>query len=134
VTRLFVGILMSIVLSTIVVVAISKPLHAVLSDICDTERRSRFWQIFTGIMLYVTPMLAVIVVGVGIGSAGAVALFDVSYLRGILGSTLASLLVTLLALGSQIANSPARAAVRPLRPADRGSIWNEGGPLPPQAT
>lgn len=102
---LVVGILFAAVISTIIVIAISGPLHAVLSDICDSERRSRFWQIFTGLMLYLTPMLAVIVFGLD-NASDATGLLEIGFLRHILGSALAGAFAALLGIALQLTRGP----------------------------
>src|SRR5262245_18645182 len=102
---LVVCILVGAVISTIVVIAISGPLHAVLSDICDSERRSRFWQIFTALMLYLTPLLAVIVFGLASASDDT-GVLEIGFLRRILGSALAGAFAALLAIALQLTRAP----------------------------
>ena len=122
---LLLGTLVSIVISAAAVAAISKPLHAVLSDICETERRSRFWLRFTNVMLFLTPMLAVTLFGVE-ETAISIAQVDVNVIRRILGSALASLFVALLGIAVQLTRIPSRGPGRTdPRPLGRGS-WVEG--------
>ena len=93
-TALIVAIVIALIVGTTAVVTISGPLHALLSDICDTERRSRFWQTFTNLMLYLTPLFAVVVLGLAGVSEDSV--LGVTFMRRILASALAGTLGALL--------------------------------------
>jgi hypothetical protein len=48
---------LSLVISSILVTAIAKPLRAVLEQLCPGANAASFWVSFTAVMLYVTPLL-----------------------------------------------------------------------------
>ena len=122
---LITGLLFSAFIGTIAVVAISGPLHAVLSDICDTERRSRFWLNFSNLMLYLTPMLSVLAFGLSDTSYG-VNVLDPAFVRGILSSALAGTFAALIGIAFQLARAPTRRpAPLPLRAGER-ALFDDG--------
>jgi len=49
--------LVSLVLSTALVVVLSRPLEAILAQLCPSADASRFWVAFTSVMLYIAPLL-----------------------------------------------------------------------------
>ena len=51
------AILMSLLVSTAVVGAISQPLARALNHICKAEGDIRFWSAFTAVMLFVAPLM-----------------------------------------------------------------------------
>jgi nitrate reductase NapE component len=119
-----VGILVSIVISTIVIAAISGPLHALLGDVCESERRSRFWKVFLNVILFLTPMLAVIVVGLAGVSDGTVVL-DAGFLRRVLGSVLAGVFVALVVIAFRLTRTPSARQYGPHRAANAQQFWGE---------
>jgi nitrate reductase NapE component len=100
-----VALLLSITVSTIVIAAVSRPLHALLADVCESERRSRFWKVFLNLILYLTPMLAVIVVGLA-GTSDATVVLDAAFLRRIIGSVLGGVFVALIAIAFRLTRMP----------------------------
>lgn len=118
---LLLGTLVSILVSTAAVAALSRPLHAVLSDICETERRSRFWLRFTNLMLFLTPLLTVILFGMD-GTPVPFDQVDVTIVRRVLGSTLTGLFVALLGIGFKITRVPSRTRSE-VRPLGRGTLF-----------
>ena len=56
-TYFLAAILMSLLVSTGVVAAITRPLARALNHICKSEGDIRFWGAFTGVMLYITPLM-----------------------------------------------------------------------------
>lgn len=43
-----------------VVASLWRPLYAILLDVCGTEAHARFWRSYTGIMLLLVPLVAVL--------------------------------------------------------------------------
>ena len=56
-TYFLAAILMSLLVSTGVVAAITRPLARALNHICKSEGNIRFWSAFTGVMLFITPLM-----------------------------------------------------------------------------
>ena len=57
ITYFLAAILMSLLVSSAVVAAISRPLARALTHICKAEGDIRFWGAFTAVMLFVTPLM-----------------------------------------------------------------------------
>lgn len=125
---LLLGIVVSILVSATAVAALSKPLHAVLSDICETERRSRFWLRFTNLMLFLTPLLTVILFGLNATSI-SIEQLDATLVRRVLGSTLAGVFVALLGIAFMITSVPSRSTARSdVRPLGRAGLFENAAP------
>jgi hypothetical protein len=56
-TDFLTAIAMSLLVSTAVVTAMSRPLGRALGALCKSEGDIRFWGTFTAVMLYVTPLM-----------------------------------------------------------------------------
>jgi hypothetical protein len=56
-TALLTAIGVSLLVSTVIVVALAKPLRQVLDMICRDGESTSFWVSFTAVMLYVAPLL-----------------------------------------------------------------------------
>lgn len=56
-TYFLAAIFMSLLVSSAVVAVISRPLARALNHICKSEGDIRFWSAFTGVMLFLTPLL-----------------------------------------------------------------------------
>ncbi len=54
----FLGVIsLSLVISSALVVALAKPLRALLEHLCPGVNTASFWVAFTAVMLYITPLL-----------------------------------------------------------------------------
>jgi hypothetical protein len=47
----------SLLLSTLVVLVLAKPLRAILGQLCPGTGATHFWVSFTAVMLYITPLM-----------------------------------------------------------------------------
>jgi hypothetical protein len=119
-----IGILLSVIVSTIVITAISRPLQALLADVCESERRSRFWKTYLNLILYLTPMLVVIIVGLAGLSDGTIVL-DPAFLRRILGSVLAGVFVALVGIAFRLSRMPETNRYGAHRAANAQQFWGE---------
>jgi hypothetical protein len=50
-------ICVSLVLSTVLLTVMARPLHLILKQLCPGTDASVFWLVFTGVMLYLTPLM-----------------------------------------------------------------------------
>jgi hypothetical protein len=57
VTIFLLGIALTLLSSTAVVVYLRRYLHKVLVDLCGTEERAQFWTAFTNILLILIPLI-----------------------------------------------------------------------------
>ena len=55
-TALFTAIGISLLVSTVIVVAIARPLRQILALLCKGGESTSFWVAFTAVMLYVAPL------------------------------------------------------------------------------
>jgi hypothetical protein len=60
-TVLGVALAVSLMLSTILVVVLTRPLRLVLTTLCERGEGVSFWVAFTSLMLYLTPLLVTVV-------------------------------------------------------------------------
>ena len=95
-----VSIILSLAISTFVTLAIRRSLNDMLVEVCGTEKRARFWLVFTNTLLFMAPLLAVMLFG-GSGTSTETVL-DVGYLRQTISSIIGGLFITLLVVGVQI--------------------------------
>jgi len=51
------AITVSLVLSTLIVAALTRPLRAILAQFCPGSGATQFWVSFTAVMLYITPLM-----------------------------------------------------------------------------
>ncbi len=95
---LFTGeIAISLSLSTLVLIAVSRSLKNALQDLCPTKRQADFWLSYTRIMLLLTPLLLVLVVDSLNASVDVL-----SNVRVTLIATLTGLLLGLMIVGKRI--------------------------------
>lgn len=71
-------------ISTFVIFSLKQPLKDVLTDICGTEVRAKFWVMYTNIMLMITPLLSSII----FGKSNRVAEASFSFYKTAFGSVL----------------------------------------------
>ncbi len=85
-------------ISAIVIFALKQPLKDVLTDICGTEVRAKFWVMYTNLMLVITPLLSSIV----FGKSHRVAEATFSFYKTAFGSVLFGVFLSLVIIGLQI--------------------------------
>lgn len=105
-TALTIALVVCLVLSTILVMVLVKPLRLVLSTLCERGEGVPFWTAFTSLMLYLTPLLITVVRqgGANLEYQSAAEIVRVSLSTAVLGS-----LIALLPVGWQIASARPRA-------------------------
>ena len=108
----FMGVIsLSLVISTALVVALAKPLRALLDHLCPGVNTASFWVAFTAVMLYITPLLfAAWTVDTNICSA-------VRIVKAALSAELFGAFAALLVTGYQIAQARPGVAPRSEKPA-----------------
>ena len=114
----------SLAVSILLIRAISSALNQVLTEACDTEKRSQFWLIFTKVMVVFTPLLFVMIfVPV---SEEAPFVFDVVFLRQTLGSIISGLFFAMLGIGFQISRlSPQNPFPKPKASKSENEFWGD---------
>jgi hypothetical protein len=84
-------------------VALWRPLRILLGEICGTEERSRFWTVWSTVMLVVAPLLLVSCRGLDYDPSGLI--------QGTVGAALFGILLALLGMGYAVwSRSPRRDA------------------------
>ena len=91
-------ILIGLGISAFVIIALTQPLKDVLTDICGTEVRAKFWVMYTNLMLVITPLLSSIIFGKSHRVAEATFLFY----KTAFGSALFGIFLSLVIIGLQI--------------------------------
>lgn len=91
-------ILIGVGISTSVILALKQPLKDVLTDICGTEVRAKFWVMYTNLMLMITPLLSSII----FGKSHRVAEATFSFYKTAFGSVLFGMFLSLVIIGWQI--------------------------------
>lgn len=91
-------ILISFVVSACVIYILNKPLQNVLTDICGTEIRAKFWVMYTNLMLVIAPLLTSII----FGKSHRVAEASFSFYKTAFGSVLFGVFISLVIIGLQI--------------------------------
>lgn len=91
-------ILIGLGISTFVIFALKQPLKDVLTDICGTKVRAKFWVMYTNLMLMITPLLSSIIFGKSHQAAEA----TLSFYKAAFGSVLFGVFISLVIIGLQI--------------------------------
>lgn len=91
-------IFIGLVVSSCVIIILNKPLKNVLTDICGTEVRAKFWVMYTNIMLVITPLLSSIIFGKSHKLADA----SFTFYKTAFGSVLFGVFLSLVIIGWQI--------------------------------
>ena len=122
-TPLLLGIAISLSLSAAIAIALAKPLRALLGEVCDTERQGNFWQTFTNVMLFLTPLLSTVL----FGSLGDSPVSPMILLRNLLASSLGGAFVTMLGMGLVIMRytSTARPSNANTRKSHSDEFWSD---------
>jgi hypothetical protein len=102
---LFVVVLVSLLVSTVIVLILTRPLRLVLSQLCPGSNATTFWVSFTATMLYVAPLLFAVL----FPTISANPLF-VDVVRAALAASLAGAFAALLVIGYQVSQARPRTA------------------------
>jgi hypothetical protein len=91
--------------STVVAGVLTRPLRRLLLDACGTLERANFWVAYSGVMIFIAPVVTIIV----FGKSSALYAPTLSFYKAALGSALFGIFLALAAVGLQIARMlPAR--------------------------
>ncbi len=82
--------------------ALWRPLRILLGEICGTEERSRFWAVWSTVMLFVAPLLLVSMQAIDTDPSGLI--------RGTVAWALVGILLALLGMGYAVWSRSPRAA------------------------
>ncbi|MBA2933054.1 hypothetical protein HZF05_02980 [Sphingomonas sp. CGMCC 1.13654] len=89
-------------LATLAAVSLWRPLSLLLGEICGTEQRSRFWTVWSTVMMVVAPMLIV--------SMGNIATDPTWLVKSTVAGALTGILFALIGMGFAVwSRSPRRA-------------------------
>jgi hypothetical protein len=102
-SALAIAMSISLVLSTVLMGAIRKPLRGILNHLCPGSDATAFWLSFTTVMLYVTPLMFALMSG---NSGASIEL--VTLARSALAASLFGSFAALLVVGYQIARARPR--------------------------
>ena len=89
-------------IALLAVVTLWRPLSILLAELCGTEERSRFWAVWSTVMMVATPMLFV--------SWRGVATDPTELVQGTMTSALVGVLMALLGMGFAVWSRSPRAA------------------------
>ena len=89
-------------IALLAVVTLWRPLSILLAELCGTEERSRFWTMWSTVMMVATPMLFV--------SWRGVATDPIELVQGTMTSALIGVLMALLGMGFAVWSRNPRAA------------------------
>ena len=64
-----IALALTLLMSTLIVLALWRPFYDLLVDLCGTERRARFWRCYSAVMLVLVPLAAVMLLGRAEGRA-----------------------------------------------------------------
>ncbi len=87
----------SLILSLITLMIISRPLVNILEDLCPTQKQATFWLAYTRVMLFISPLLLVLMVSIMSELKNNIDNIKISLL-----SALAGLLLGMLIIGKKI--------------------------------
>lgn len=92
-------IILSLVLSTIVLLIISTPLQKMLQNVCHSDEQALFWVAYARTMLFISPLLMVILVGLLADAQGLI------HIKVTLISALGGLVFGLMLIGRKLYSS-----------------------------
>lgn len=94
--------LLTALLAMLAAVTLWRPLSVLLGEICGTEQRSRFWTVWSTVMMILAPLLLV--------SWGGVATDPAWLVKSTVASALTGILLALMGMGMAVwSRSPLRA-------------------------
>jgi hypothetical protein len=116
-TVLGIALFVSLALSTILVVVLTRPLRLVLTTLCERSEGVSFWVAFTSLMLYLTPLLVTVV-----RSGGSYLEFApiAEVVRASLSAAVIGALLALLPVAWQISQARPRSLSSPSQPHGNG--------------
>jgi hypothetical protein len=92
-TIFFTEISISLVLSLLTLLVLSKPLINILEDLCPTQKQAAFWLVYTRVMLFISPLLLVLIVSVMAKSNNEIESIKISLIAALAGLLLGMLIV-----------------------------------------
>jgi hypothetical protein len=122
-TLFAIEILIGLFSAGVVAGVLTRPLRRLLVEACGTTERARFWVLYSDVMLFLAPLVAIAM----LGKSGDVFTPTVAYCKAALGSALAGIFVALAVIGYRIAS------LLPPRPSpveSRRLVTAERGPRP----
>jgi len=93
---------LTVLIALLAVVVLWRPLSILLTELCGTEQRSRFWTVWSTVMMVATPMLFVSWRGIATDPADLV--------QGTMTSALVGVLMALIGMGFAVWSRSPRAA------------------------
>ncbi|HEX7418212.1 MAG TPA: hypothetical protein VF315_09180 [Steroidobacteraceae bacterium] len=92
------AVLVSVALSTVLFCVLWRPLQLILAHLCSSAEAARFWVAFTGVMLFLAPLLIT-----ALFAPEAAQPTTVAVLRAAMSASLFGAMVALLVVGWQLA-------------------------------
>lgn len=89
-------------IALLAVVSLWRPLSILLAEVCGTEERSRFWTVWSTVMMVATPLLFV--------SSRGIAADPAELVQGTMTSALLGVLIALVGMGLAVWSRTPRAA------------------------
>lgn len=103
ISALLITYALTALVATLAAVVLWRPLSILLAELCGTEERSRFWTVWSMVMMVATPMLFV--------SMSSVATSPAQLIRSTMTSALFGILLALVGMGLAVwTRSPRRDA------------------------
>ncbi|MFC0685046.1 hypothetical protein [Novosphingobium clariflavum] len=103
ISALLITYALTALVATLAAVVLWRPLSILLAELCGTEERSRFWTVWSMVMMVATPMLFV--------SLSDLATSPADLIRGTMTSALMGVLLALVGMGCAVwTRSPRRDA------------------------
>ncbi|WP_242337452.1 MULTISPECIES: hypothetical protein [Anaeromyxobacter] len=91
-------VLTALLCSVGITAVLTRPLRAVLTDVCGTPERAGFWVRYANVMLFLAPLVGIVV----FGRSGSLAEPTLGFYKAALGSALSGAFVALAAIGLQV--------------------------------
>jgi len=92
-TLFAIEISISLVLSIIVLMVLSKPLVNILEDLCPTKKQAAFWLVYTRVMLFLSPLLLVLFTSIMSKPNNDIDSIKISLIAALSGLVLGTLIV-----------------------------------------
>jgi hypothetical protein len=109
----------SVAISTVVFAVMRRPLQAILAQLCAGATGTQFWLAFTGVMLYIAPLLVTLL---GFDPGARYDALDVLR-RAAIGSLTAAM-IAMLVMGVRVSRAPVPAPAAPA-PTNPNEFWGE---------
>lgn len=113
-TALLSDLSVSLALSTVLVGVLARPLNLILKQLCPATDASVFWLVFTGVMLYLTPLMFALLSLPSASPTEPAAVIRLALVAALFGA-----ITALIVVGYQVANPRPRqtATTSPAGPA-----------------